>query len=253
MTTRGTASASGRAWSADTPGRFEFKYPLDLGQLSLVHSFADTFCEPDGFGATGKYEVDSLYFDTSDDRLAQQTLQGIHTRFKVRLRTYGLGDARWFAEIKRRSGATILKERTATPDGWVEALLDGAPDTSDRAELVRFRTTVDRVDLRPRVWVRYQREAFVSPFGEGSRLTVDSAIEAQPVDPVEPLAADPDLWIPLPTRAPALLELKFNGAFPSWMARLVRMAELGRVSFSKYVLSTLTVGDTWTRGLPWTY
>ena len=54
--------------------RYEYKYQLDRKQLAVVERFIDLYCEPDSFGDQGRYEVDSLYFDTWDGRLAEQTI-----------------------------------------------------------------------------------------------------------------------------------------------------------------------------------
>jgi hypothetical protein len=231
--------------------RFEYKYLMTEPQAADVREWAEAYCVPDPYGDRGRYDVYSLYFDTWDARLAQQTLDGISDRYKARVRTYALAGGPMWAEVKRRSGATILKDRAPVDRDWVRTLWTGPSAAASTAGSPAFRALVDRGDLRPRVWVKYTRHAYASPYGDAARLTFDLAIAAQSVPADDVLAPHLDRWMAVPT-APALLELKFTTAFPAWMDRMTRMAGLRRVSFSKYVRSSLHTGELWERRLAWT-
>lgn len=230
-------------------GRYEMKYPLDLAQADVALKWAQSFCVPDAFGDAGRYEVISLYFDTRDDRLMTSTLEGFRDRFKVRVRAYSREErAPLFAEIKRRLGRVVAKERARGTRDAIRALLHGQAallEPLDRGLV--FRSLVERLALRPRVWVRYQRQAFTSAFGDGARLTVDDRIEAQIPSLDDPLYPSPELWVPVPTDQPRLLELKYHGAFPAWMDRLVGAIGVRRSSFSKYARAAQAVP----RGVVW--
>lgn len=236
-------------------GRFEYKYEVDHSQVAAARAFAQAYCVPDPHGDRGRYEVGSLYFDTWDSRLAEQTIQGQKVRHKVRLRSYGTwGEGPFWAEIKRRAAGVVIKERAVVDGAWAEHLLDprARTHTSKPSDAAAFRAAIDRDDLRPKIWVRYQREAFVSPFGDAARLTIDSEICAQPVPAGEtPRRPRPDRWQPITMARPVVLELKFRGSCPAWMQRLARAAALPRCRFSKYVQSSLTIGELWFRGIPW--
>ncbi len=97
--------------------------------------------------------------------------------------------------------------------------------------------------MRPRLWVRYHREAYGSAFGDGARVTFDRQIEVQTPHPERWVAPDRAAWEPLTAAAGrTVLELKFNTGFPDWMRTLVHGLGLRRVSFGKYVEGGLHQG-----------
>lgn len=239
-----------------TPARYEFKYLLPPERLAAVREWARTWCGPDAYGADGVYAVHSLYFDTDGWRLARQTLDGLRERFKARVRTYGWTDADpVFVELKGRVGTSVLKQRARIGREQVDALCAGgapppggfvAANPAHQRDLVEFRNRQDRLDLRPRLWVSYVREAYQSRFGDGGRITFDVGLRVQPPDPERLFHPDEDRWVPVALPAPIVVELKFNGAFPRWMLHLVRALELRRESCSKYLHGAQRAGAT-----PW--
>jgi hypothetical protein len=247
--------------------RYEFKYIVDHRTVDDIRQIVRSLCEPDSYGENGRYEVNSLYFDTFDWLSAHQTIGGIRDRFKLRIRTYGWQDTDpVFLEIKGRAGTTILKRRALMDRRFVHAICTGEPPpdggfvalkASHQEDLDLYRNQMDALDMRPRVWVRYIREAYGSPWGDGARLTFDSCLEGQISDPVTPYVPDHAQWAPVRWEAgPVMIEMKFNGAFPKWMLHLVRQFGLTRMSSSKYVLCALRLGHLpWAgteRGLQWT-
>jgi len=247
----------------DLRARYEFKYLVDADQMDWIRRVVRTYCDPDAYGDNGKYFVNSLYLDTWDWMLARQTIEGQRNRFKLRVRTYGWEDSDpVFAENKGRVGTSILKTRALMDRKYIDALLLGdagpfpALKESHQADLDRFRNRVDFLSFRPRLWVRYIREAYGSQYGDGARLTFDTSLEAQAPDLDRPFTPDHTQWLPVPLEGPhQILEMKFNGAFPFWMQRIVHGLELRRVSCSKYVQGAEHLGEVpWNRlerGLGW--
>ena len=237
--------------------RYEFKYLIRSDQIPIIRARAATFCDPDPYGRDGVYSVNSLYFDDTDWKLARQTLEGVRNRFKLRMRTYGFEPTDpVFCEIKARVGTSIVKSRALVDRSFATGIARGDPPgpggctalkKGHQPDLDRYRNLMDRLDLRPRVWVRYQREAYGSAYGDNARLTFDTSLQTQLPAEDRAYTADPDRWRPVPLEGPQdILEMKFNGAFPAWMLRLVHELQLHRQSVSKYVSSVLTAGM-----LPW--
>ena len=243
----------------DFLARYEFKYLLRPDQQDWVRDMARMFCDPDANSANGSYDVWSLYFDTWDWKLAMQTIEGQRNRYKLRVRTYGFEPSDdVFLEIKRRVGTSILKQRAVMNREHVDAVCrgDAPPATGFQAvtpnhqpDLNHFRDRLDLEDLRPRLWVAYKREAWASRYADGSRVTFDTLPRSQPPDPESPFKPCPHSWQHIQLDGPpVILELKFNGAFPQWMQRIVTSLGLQRVSCSKYVQSAEQTGDVpWTR------
>ncbi|MEQ1504027.1 MAG: polyphosphate polymerase domain-containing protein [Myxococcota bacterium] len=241
----------------DMLARYEFKYLIDAHQVAAIREWARTFCEPDQYGTDGKYEVNSLYFDSMDWMLANQTIDGVRNRFKIRVRTYGwTDDDVVFCEIKGRVGTSIVKTRALLARKYINGLCRGDPPpdggfpalkASHQDDLNRFRTLVESYDLRPRLWVGYEREAYQSTYGDGARLTFDTGLQVQPPDDTVPYVPDPTAWMPVTLDGPQIiLEMKFNGAHPMWMLQLVHEFELYRISCSKYAQGAMIAGH-----LPW--
>lgn len=247
--------------------RYEFKYLIDAATMAKIRDWTRAFCEPDTYGTDGIYNVCSLYLDTPSWTLAHQTLEGVRNRYKARIRTYGFAETDpVFLEIKGRVGTSIVKQRALMDRKYVKGILKGElpPDgdflalkSSHQDDLVRFRNKVDESDLRPRLWVRYIREAYGSTFGDGARLTFDYALDVQQPQEDEPFVPVDEEWITVPLDGPQIiLEMKFNGAFPMWMLRMTQALQLQRVSCSKYVQGALMTGHlpfgSLERGLRWT-
>ena len=247
--------------------RYEFKYIIDEKQADYIRDVAMCFTDRDEHGDGGIYDVTSLYFDDLPWTLAMQTVEGQRNRMKIRIRTYGFTDEDpVFLEDKSRVGDSICKSRALMSRDQVHALCVGNPPPeggfkamkeSHQDDLERFRNILDLYDLRPRLWVGYQREAFGSPFGEGSRLTFDRYLRIQAPPDERPYEPDPNNWKRVPLDSPGtILEMKFNGAFPFWMQRVAHDLNLRRRACSKYVQGAEFLGDVpWNRiekGSVWT-
>jgi hypothetical protein len=237
--------------------RYEFKYLIPPGRISELRALTRSFCVPDAFGDAGTYEVNSLYLDDVRWTTAKMTLDGVRDRFKARIRCYTWQpDDPVYCELKDRVGTTILKQRALVARSSIDGLLGGvlpesgtftAEKESHQTDLETFRARMDHLDLRPRLWVRYQREAYGSPYGDGGRLTFDSSLEVQAPEHERPYEPDHDQWQSVPWDGPpVMVEMKFNGAFPRWMLQLVQGFELTRISGSKYVSGAVRSGH-----LPW--
>ena len=237
--------------------RYEFKYLITPMQEAWIREVVDMYAEADAYGHNGEYEVTSLYYDTWDWALAMQTVEGVRNRYKIRIRTYGFTDDQpVFAENKARVGTSICKTRAlmhrkdwapisrrspGPPEGYL------AKKEAHQADYDAIRNLFDMLDLRPRLWVQYDREAYGSRYGDGARLTFDRRLRVQ--SPVEDHwdRPDPQAWQTVQLDgAPTILEMKFNNAFPGWMQVIVDQLGLRRVSCSKYVQGAEQLGD-----VPW--
>ncbi len=238
--------------------RYEFKYLIDRTEEAWIREAAQTFTECDPFGDNGVYDVCSLYYDTWDWRLALQTVEGVRNRMKIRIRCYDFEDGPVFAENKSRVGTSICKSRAQMPREHWAMLSNSEPPPeegylavkpSHQAEYDSFRNVLDTLDLRPRVWVKYEREAYTSTYGDGSRLTFDRDLQVQAPQAESTDRPDPEAFQMVQLAGkPIILELKFNNAFPSWMQHIVHRLGLQRVSCSKYVQGAEQMGDQpWNR------
>lgn len=245
----------------DFRARYEFKYLIREEQADWIREVVQAHCDHDAYGDNGTYDVNSLYFDNWEWELAMGTVEGIRNRYKIRIRTYAFDDdAPVFCENKGRVGTSICKSRAMMERRFVDAVCKNDPSpfpdegfpamkASHQADLDRFRNLVDLVDLRPRLWVRYSREAYGSRFEDNARLTFDRFLEVQAPDPEQPYVPRDGLWQRIALDGPqTILEMKFNGAFPYWMKFIVHSLQLRRTSCSKYVQGVEQLGN-----VPWNH
>jgi hypothetical protein len=216
--------------------RYEIKYRITPDRAEAVREWIARYMDPDanGEGGSSRYPVHSLYLDDKDWRIFRETRNGNFSRFKLRARTYAFNaTAPVFLEVKSRDGEAMQKSRAeVTRDEALRVLEGGVPTGKwDKASL-NFRNHMDRYEAYPRVWVTYLRSAWVGGERGLVRVTFDTEIKcALPT----PGMVEPATWYPLPdVRNLVILEMKYNGSYPKWMAETVRRFDLERRSMSKY-------------------
>ena len=186
----------------------------------------------------------SLYLDNPQCSLYWSSSLGEKNRFKLRFRSY-TSDTDGFVilEIKRRINQVILKERAKMHREVIPLIFSGAPisdslfirdSPGDRVAFHNFRSLVERIQAGPKIFVRYNREAYSGSNGQDVRLTIDHNLATRECDFYShELWRDNHDWHAV--EAPIVFEIKFNGAFPQWVQTLIRHFNLRQESYSKYV------------------
>ena len=160
--------------------RHEWKHPLNSMDLQETRSRLRCVMRPDPHaGASGKYEVRSLYFDSPGDSALREKLDGISRREKFRMRFYN-GDVRLIhLEKKSKIDGLCRKQPAALTAGEAQSIVDGAwewmPSAENRPLLLELYTKMRTRGLRPKTIVDYTREPFVYAPGN-VRVTLDYAL-----------------------------------------------------------------------------
>jgi hypothetical protein len=226
-------------------GRFEHKYLVPDRVAVAIRDALKPHLAVDEHtpeGSVRGYVVYSLYFDTPELDLYRQTREKVQNRFKLRVRFYDLepsGVA--FVEVKEKSGTQIFKRRYATDKGFVEAMLrdpncdsllhalgNGARGTA----LEEFCRRRQELGAKPMVFVAYEREAYNSNTLPLVRITFDRRIKTNP--------SGPGAGLNVPRYGSnvaglnVLLEFKYAGQRPEWLADVLKQFRLRRDSFSKF-------------------
>ncbi len=239
--------------------RFEFKYSIDESTALAIRDFVSAHLELDEFSA-GKpnfsYPVHSLYLDSDDLHLWQSTINSEKNRYKLRLRFYSdQPGAPVFFEIKRRVDSAILKQRGGVRREAVDRVLAGhlpepehlmSKDPKHLLALQRFCELTARLNAKPKVHVAYLREAWLPQNGNSVRVTMDRQVRDDP---------EPTTLLSTAMKNPVLvfgnsviLEIKFTGRFPLWLAEMVRAFNLRQCSAAKYVDGICRMSDVWGGG-----
>lgn len=226
--------------------RFELKYRIRDEVALAVRDFVQGYLIPDEF-SEGKedfsYPVHSVYLDSDDMYLYHTTLNSDKNRFKLRMRFYDDSPEKpIFFEIKRRMNRIIAKQRGGVKREAVPWILAGhLPEmehltSSNPKELIAiqdFSKLMSRLGAVPKAHVAYMREAWMSPYDNSARVTMDRSVKCEP-ELVTKLATYMDKPVSVFAEQ-VTLELKFTGRFPIWFRELVRVFGLVQCGAAKYV------------------
>lgn len=236
------------------PIRREVKFEVSQALAAEIKRYLGNFLrrDPRCLAASDLgYTVCSVYLDSPDAILCGQTLVGQRNRYKLRVRIYDDNRSHpAFAEIKRRDGQVVKKQRARIDRQSATAILAGerqaymplaerssgneAPFRKEWMSLNEFRRLQTLIGGVGTTYVSYVRDAYVSPNGLEWRATFDRELRAKPYHAGEWITIPSDGSIAMSDQL-VVFELKFTNRFPRWMQELVRIFDLRAVSFPKYV------------------
>ncbi|OQX79929.1 MAG: hypothetical protein B6D64_04000 [Bacteroidetes bacterium 4484_276] len=231
--------------------RNEFKYMVRYDHLESLRksilSYVDYDSHTPDSDSFGEYTVRSIYFDTYKLEYYYEKRMGIKMRKKIRIRSYndlaGYKDQnpKVFLEVKRKIDNFIAKDRSSVDwnnlnavltTGDVEKYINGNGANGDYDNARRFFYYMKGKLLQPLVLIVYEREAFFSKFDPYFRVSIDKNIRSMGFPEISDLfvnqGLDPSFYDYF------VLEIKFSGAFPSWMADVLFRHKLTREAVSKY-------------------
>lgn len=212
--------------------RKELKYLLEPGQKEKLLQAMEPYMALDGYGRT---VIRNLYFDTDTFRLVRRSMEKPVYKEKLRVRSYQRTrpDVPVFVELKKKYQSVVYKRRLSLPERQaMECLRNGEklPVSSQIAEEIHYFCEFYG-DLRPRVFLSYEREAFYNLAGGDFRVTFDENILCRR----EALLLGEDVWgLPLLEEGQTLMEIKTAGSMPLWMTHALTQQQICRTSYSKY-------------------
>ena len=225
--------------------RFELKYVIQERTARAIRDFLRSYLVTDEHADPGnrnQYPVHSVYLDNNNYALYCSTTHGHKNRFKLRARFYNeRPNSPVFFEIKARHTDVILKQRAAVRHHSVEGLLAGhwpKPDSlaagaeNDFGSLQRFTSLQSMLNAGGKVLVSYMREAYVTPNDNSVRVTFDRELQTAIYRGVFSMSA---MAVRPVCLEGVVLEIKFTDAFPVWLREMVRVFDLERRPFAKYV------------------
>lgn len=218
------------------PGRVEKKYAVSERLAERVLEWSAGFLKRDR--GLDEQRVTTLYLDTPSLTFYHAHLDREADRFKLRIRGYGdpPGDT-VYAEIKRKAGDLVRKDRAELSFAMLSAILDDQHlEAACSPAVHEFVKTLSSFGAGPWTLVSGLRNALREHTADGElAVTADRQLIFQPTSRYS-LAGDPTAWRPLmlPHHASAIVELKYVNQPPDWMATLMAELKPHRVRFSKY-------------------
>lgn len=212
--------------------RYELKYLITLEQKERVVRAIEPYMTLDEYGRSS---IRNIYFDTADYRLIRRSIEKPLYKEKLRIRSYGpaLPESSVFVELKKKYRSVVYKRRISMPEADAVKWLAGdmaCPDKSQiSAEIAYFLEFYG--DLRPTVFLSYEREAYYCAQEDSFRVTFDDSILCR----TEQLSLGAELYgTPILPEGMVLMEIKCSGGIPLWMTRLLTEENIFKTSFSKY-------------------
>jgi len=223
--------------------RTEWKYFDDIYIMSQIKESVSAVLDKDSHaGPSGKYEINSLYFDDIDDSCARENVNGEGKRFKYRIRYYGNDVSHVFLERKEKNNSFCHKNSCKVSSKEVECLIKGDVEQvlweTENKLLQQFCKDIMVKGFAPKVIVCYEREAYVEPISN-VRITFDSNIYAS--DDVDGFLDYSFRKIPVIEGRKSVLEVKFDYVLPSYIRNVIQAHVVNQQAFSKYYMSRLCI------------
>lgn len=217
--------------------RYEKKYILTLPQYQTLQKKLAPHFTPDLYGA---HTICSVYYDTWDYTLIQESLKHPVYKEKLRLRAYGRPDADSvvFLEIKKKFDGIVYKRRVALPmhavPAWEETSLPPLqppnPENSAQiwAELRWMRARY--APMRRSCMIAYERVALTGRASDALRITFDYHVRFRTWQ-LDPQYGNSGTEL---LSGLYLMEIKIPGAIPVFLARILEETGVHPARFSKY-------------------
>lgn len=219
--------------------RYENKFLLTPENYHIVteaiseHMSLDAFNQKHDF-----YTICNIYYDTNDHYLIVRSLDGPVYKEKLRLRAYGVPgrEDQVYLEIKKKYKGMVNKRRTnLTLEEAYQFLETGVkPEYKpymNKQVLNEIEFFLKRYQLKPALYLAYDRKAYFGKENKELRITFDTNIRSRRSElglelgnQGESLLED-DSW---------LMEIKTCNTLPLWLTKILTDHKIYKTSFSKY-------------------
>lgn len=219
--------------------RFEHKFLMDRETYEKVIGIMDEHMDLDSHNQNHEpYTIANIYYDTEDDYLIRKSLEKPRYKEKLRLRAYGIPDAdtKVYLEIKKKFNGIVNKRRTTlTLSEACEFTSSGQKpplkDYMNKQVLNEIEYFLHIYDLRPKLYLAYDRIAYFERGNPDLRISFDCNIRSRRYD----VRLDAgDYGKKLLNDGLYLMEVKTARAMPLWLSHMLAEYSIRRISFSKY-------------------
>ena len=212
--------------------RYELKYLVTKDQRQIIMDEMSSRIKGDEYG---KSTICNIYFDLPNYYLIRKSLEKPAYKEKLRMRSYGTVTHadKVFVELKKKYNGVVYKRRISLPEGEAmhylcDAAVGRLPGQIGR-EIDYFRTFYK--DLRPAVFISYDREAFYAKDDDSLRVTFDQNIMWRDYD----LSLTSGAYGKQVLESDqSLMEIKVGAAMPLWLVSILTENKIYKTSFSKY-------------------
>ncbi|WP_054942502.1 polyphosphate polymerase domain-containing protein [Paenibacillus ihuae] len=219
--------------------RYENKYLFDTTAYHQLYNELLEYMEPDDYNKQHEfYSITNLYYDTPSNTLIRNSLSKPKYKEKLRLRAYGVPneDSKVYLEIKKKVFGLVNKRRTPLKlhEAYDFVRTGNPPEYKDymnKQVIEEIKYFLSCYDLKPMVYLSYDRKALFCKNNRDLRITFDTNIRSRRYDlKMEhgthgELLMEPGQW---------LMEVKAEKTIPVWLSKMLSEHQMYRTSFSKY-------------------
>lgn len=208
--------------------RYEMKYLLNKEQYETLKNEVLKRLSPDEYGEN---TIQSLYYDTIDNRLIRSSLEKPIFKEKLRLRCYNLNtnNKDIYVEMKRKYDGVVYKRRLACKENEAGNILENSNSNSQIGKELDYFTKFYGT-LIPKMLIIYDREAYYDKNSQ-LRVTFDKNVRYRKKELNFHTNLDGESLLPEET---ILLELKTDAGLPLWLCEILDKEHINKTSFSKY-------------------
>jgi hypothetical protein len=223
----------------ETFNRYEKKYRVGEGMLRRLQRGISDHMQPDQYNrGHDTYPITNLYFDTDDNAMIRTSLAKPAYKEKLRLRAYGTPrpDSAVYVEIKKKVGGMVNKRRSAMklPEAYAFLERGVMPEANPRLNmqvLNEIACLLERQDLKPALYLAYERKAYFGAGHNDLRVSFDTNIRVRRFD----LRLESGVYGELLLREGEwLMEIKTARCIPLWLCKLLSENNVYPSGFSKY-------------------
>lgn len=211
--------------------RTEKKYVITIAQMNSLKNLISDKIKPDEYC---KSTVNSIYFDTDNYRLIRNSIEKPVYKEKLRLRSYGVPDdnSTVFLELKKKYKGVVYKRRRKMKyKDAMNYLCSGVlPDNSQIMREIDYAMSYYR-DLSPKMFIAYDRLAFVGKENSDLRITFDMNLRFRTDNLTLKSGSFGESII---DKTYCIMEIKALGAIPLWLCKALDTLKIYPSSFSKY-------------------
>ena len=211
--------------------RHELKYIISKQEFIEIKKIVEEHMIHDKFH---KSSIRNIYYDTPSFLLIRRSIEKPEYKEKLRIRSYVTieNDEEVFVEIKKKYKKIVYKRRETMPYSTALSFLNNKKIPNDlqiTKEINYFLKLY--YDLKPMIFLSYEREAYIDEQDKNFRITFDQNILYRDYDidlmkePYGKNILDDDK---------VLMEIKTVMGYPRWLLDFLNKNRIYKTSFSKY-------------------
>lgn len=179
-----------------------------------------------------KYTICSIYFDSDNYDSVIKSIEKPPYKEKVRIRSYGVVDNNGYLylELKKKYNGIVSKRRIKMNLDEFNRFMNNELEINNQI-LKEINYVINRDNLKPKIFIAYDRLSYVVKDNPDLRITFDSNLRSRDYDLVLNKSDYGELFFNKDTY---IMEVKTLGSIPLWLSKILSELTIYPRSFSKY-------------------